>query len=164
MYRNMKCFRVMAVLAALLLIVSAVSLTACKKKETEGEKPVTYESVAGKCYVFSGMSADDEEYDEDLLKEMFDIDDLSEYLAIKFGEDDKALLHAMTYGDEPVECVWSEEDGKVDIDMGQLGEMTLSMGQDGVLSTVMIEDDDEEFLIKLVKTDDVPEVLSEAKE
>ena len=137
-------------------------MTACAKS-TGIEDKTEYESVSGKCYVFAGMSSEDEEFDEALLKEMFRIQDLSEYLTIMFEEDGTAKVAFMLYGDKAVEGKWTEKNGQINIDLGKLDNMNLSMDEDGVLSTVYAEDDDE-FFITLQKTDDIPDSVAEGAE
>ena len=148
--------RLTALIAAVMLIAASVVMTACASKSAGEEDKKEYESVAGNCYVLAGMSSEDEEFDEDLIKEMFSIQDLSDYLTIYFGEDDKVKVAFMNYGDEPVEGTWTEENGVVRIDLGERDVMELNIDESGVLSTVYAEDDDE-FLITLQKTDEIPE-------
>lgn len=154
--------KITALLMAVMLLAVPFVMTACSES-TGTEDKVEYESVSGKCYVFAGMSCDDEEYDEDLLKEMFRIQDLSEYLTIMFEKDGTAKVAFMLYGDKAVKGEWTESNGIVRIDLGKLDGMDLEMDKDGMLTTVYAEDDDE-FLITLRKTDDIPETVAEGAE
>lgn len=154
--------KITALLVALMLLFVPFVMTACQES-TGTEDKTEYESVSGKCYVFAGMSADDEEYDEELLKEMFRIQDLSEYLTIKFEEDGTAKVAFLLYGDKAVLGKWTEKNGQINIDLGKLDNMNLTMDENGILSTVYAEDDDE-FLITLQKTEDIPDTVAEDAE
>ena len=109
---DMRFRRIMAIVMAAVLIITAAMLVSCKKSGSENggsdpaetteetdnkdnsgkSKPeeVDYDPahsfVAGKCYVLSGMSSEDEEFDEDLIKEMFDIKDITEYMKLYFDK------------------------------------------------------------------------------
>ena len=156
-----KAARIAAIL--IMIILAAAMITSCgNKKSSDGpapepEKAKPAEPVAEKCYVLAGMSSDEEEFDEELLKEMFSIDELSEYMAVYFDKEDKVYVSSLVYGKKPVEGNYTQDNEKVSVDLGKVDSMELTVGEDGIL-TGYIESDNE-FTITLVKTDDIPKPL-----
>ncbi len=172
--RKMKniSIKILAVLTALMLIAGAVLLVSCgksgsgsgsgtesgeKPESQEEEKKIEYEKVSGNCYVLAGMSSEDEEFDEDLIKDMFGIKDLSEYMTIYFREDGKAKMVFLKYGKKALDGEWEQKDGEVNVKFKDIDGMQFTMGESGVLSTVNVEEDDDEFLLTLSKTEEIPD-------
>lgn len=156
--------RLIAVLLiAVMTIASAAVLTSCKEAAGNDDSNFTQseESVAGKCYVLSGMSSDDGEYDEALIKEMFDIDELSEYMSMYFGKDGKVRISSILYGDDVLERSYTEKSNQITIDMEDLDDMAVTRESDGHLSTIYV-DEDEHFPLTFKETEDIPELLKDA--
>ena len=163
--------KITALIAIVMIIASAFLLAGCGQKAAEPgntepgtgnesqeeEKKIEYESVSGNCYVLMGMSSDEEEFDEDLLKEMFGIKDLSEYMTIYFGEDGKAKMVFLKYGKKAISGDWEQKDGEVNVNFSGIDEITFTMDESGILSAVNIEEDGDEFMLTLSKTEDIPD-------
>lgn len=148
---------VIALMAAMML-VSCSGSSEEKKKE---EKPAV--SVSGKCYVLAGMSSDEEEFDEDLLKDMLSVQEISEYLSVYFAEDGKAYVQSMLYGADVVEGTWKEDGSGVIVDLdGDLDDMSFEIQEDGTAVT-LLEEDEDEFMLTLQPTEDFPAKLAEKK-
>ena len=152
--------KVMALIMVVMLVVTAAALTACNKASGNDSTGQGGSSVAGKCYVLSGMSSEDGPYDEETIKEMFDIDDISEYMAVYFGKDGKARLSSLLYKDEILENDYKENGDNITIDMEDLDDMSFTVNEDGTLSTIYV-DDDNDFPLTMTETDKFPELLKE---
>lgn len=152
--------KVMALIMVVMLVVTAAALTACNKASGNDSTGQGGSSVAGKCYVLSGMSSEDGPYDEETIKEMFDIDDISEYMAVYFGKDGKARLSSLLYKDEVLENNYKENGDNITIDMEDLDDMSFTVNEDGTLSTIYV-DDDNDFPLTMTETDKFPELLKE---
>ena len=152
--------KVMALIMVVMLVVTAAALTACNKASGNDSTGQGGSSVAGKCYVLSGMSSEDGPYDEETIKEMFDIDDISEYMAVYFGKDGKARLSSLLYKDEVLENDYKENGDNITIDMEELDDMSFTVNEDGTLSTIYV-DDDNDFPLTMTETDKFPELLKE---
>lgn len=152
--------KVMALIMVVMLVVTAAALTACNKASGNDSTGQGGSSVAGKCYVLSGMSSEDGPYDEETIKEMFDIDDISEYMAVYFGRDGKARLSSLLYKDEVLENDYKENGDNITIDMEDLDDMSFTVNEDGTLSTIYV-DDDNDFPLTMTETDKFPELLKE---
>ena len=163
--------KILAVLTAVMLVAGAALLVSCGKSGSgsgsgaEGEKPesqeeekkIEYEKVSGNCYVLAGMSSEDEEFDADLIKDMFGIKDLSEYMTIYFREDGKAKMVFLKYGKKALDGEWEQKDGEVNVKFKDIEDMQFTMDESGVLSTINVEEDDDEFLLTLSKTEEIPD-------
>ena len=152
--------KVMALIMVVMLVVTAAALTACNKASGNDSTGQGGSSVAGKCYVLSGMSSEDGPYDEETIKEMFDIDDISEYMAVYFGKDGKARLSSLLYKDEILENDYKENGDNITTDMEDLDDMSFTVNEDGTLSTIYV-DDDNDFPLTMTETDKFPELLKE---
>lgn len=163
--------KILAVLTAVILVAGAALLVSCGKSGSgsgsgaEGDKPesqeeekkIEYEKVSGNCYVLAGMSSEDEEFDEDLIKDMFGIKGLSEYMTIYFREDGKAKMVFLKYGKKALDGEWEQKDGEVNVKFKEIEDMQFTMDENGVLSTINVEEDDDEFLLTLSKTEEIPD-------
>ncbi|MBQ3281769.1 MAG: hypothetical protein IJH41_05135 [Eubacterium sp.] len=153
-------------LALAVMITSAVlMLAACGSGGSSsggGQEQYNTETakVTGKCYVFTGMSYEGEEYEEDLLKEIFDINDLAEYMTVYFEKGGAAYVSSLLYDDDVKKGQWGEDpsDGvtvlQIEDDLYEI-----EVKDDGTLQTYSIEEDGEEYLITLREPEEVPEVL-----
>ena len=174
---DMRYRRVFAVLMAVLMLVSSAAvLSACGKSGGDGgngsgssssgnsSKKKDYDTekayVAGKVFVLTGMSYDDEEYDKELIKDMFDIRDLGLYMSVYFEKGGTAYVKSLLYGKDVVEGQWGEKDGvtllQVEDDL-----YDIKVNDDGSISTLTNEEDGEGFLITLHEPEEVPEYLKE---
>lgn len=147
-----------------LIIMSAALMTSCKESASGNDDEhfaKDKNSVAGRCYVLSGMSSEEGEYDEALIKEMFDIEELSEYMSIYFGRDGKARISSLLYGDDVLEGEYTEKGNQITVDMGKLDDMAITRESDGQLKTVYV-DDDGYFPLTFKETEDIPELLKDA--
>ena len=155
----------------ILMLAMSLAMTGCGKaaqtengqgepaEEAEKAKP----SVADTCYILIGMSADGEEYNEEMVKDLFGVKEVSEYISVYFAADGRAFVKSMLYGEEVIEGTWKQVGGRVSVDLGDLDWLDFDMTDDGALQTVMDSDDDE-FLLTLNKTEDFPEGLAEKKD
>ena len=175
---DMRYRKVFAVLMAVLMLVSsAVMLSACGKSGDNGgsgsgnsssgnssSKKKDYDTekayVAGKVFVLTGMSYEDEEYDKELIKDMFDIRDLGLYMSVYFEKGGTAYVKSLLYGKDVAEGQWGEKDGvtllQVEDDL-----YDIKVNDDGSISTLTNEEDGEGFLITLREPEEVPEYLKE---
>ena len=126
------------------------------KKDYDTEKAY----VAGKVFVLDGMSSEDEDFDKELIKEMFDIRDLGLYMSVYFEKGGTAYVKSLLYGDDVVKGDWGNKDGvtllQVEDDLYEIEE-----NDDGTISTTTNEEDGEGFLITLREPEEVPEYLKE---
>ena len=166
---------------AAVMIMAAAMLVSCKKsgsdnggsdpaetaeetknKDNSKTEEVDYDPahsfVAGKCYVLSGMSSEDEEFDEDLIKEMFDIKDITEYMKLYFDKTGKVYMSSLLYKDVQ-EGDFSVEEGYVlmvvDEDMYKIKDEG-----NGVISTDREEEDGEVFALTFREVKDAPKELA----
>lgn len=152
-------------LAALVLLVAMTfTLAACGGAESEEEhepKNTTKESkLCGKCYVMTGMKSQDEEYDTDMIKFMFDIDDPAEYMSVYFKDDGTAYVYSLLYKKEVKKMKWIELDGVAYLEFDD-NELEFKQEDDGTITTVKTEEDGDEFTLTLNEAEEVPEVLAD---
>ena len=152
--------KVMTLIMAIMLVAAALTLSACNKASGTENGGKTESLVAGKCYVLTEMSSEDGPYDEKTVEEMFDIKDISEYMSVYFGKDGKARLSSVLYKDDVLVNDYSEKGETVTIDMDELEDMTFTVHDDGTLSTVYVDDEDD-FPLTMTETDEFPELLKE---
>ena len=181
---DMRFKRIMAIVMAAVMIITAAMLVSCKKSgsdnggsdpaETAEEadnrddsgnsKPeeVDYDPahsfVAGKCYVLSGMRSEDEEFDEELIKEMFDISDVSEYMKLYFDKTGKVYMSSLLYKNVQ-EGDFTVEEGYVlmvvDEDMYEIRDEG-----NGIISTDREEEDGEVFGLTFREVKEAPKELA----
>ena len=178
---DMRFKRIMAIIMAAVMIMAAAMLVSCKKsgRDNGGSDPAdateetdnkdgsgnnkaeeidydpAHSFVAGKCYVLSGMSSEDEEYDEDLIKEMFDIKDITEYMKLYFDKTGKAYMSSLLYS-RVQKGDFTVEEGYVlmviDEDMYEIKDEG-----NGVISTERVEEDGEVYALTFREVKEVPE-------
>ena len=164
----------------ILIIAMAMTFTACNKsggtggnggsgETTEDSKPLQkgeYHTedayVRGKCFVLAGMSSEDEEFDEDLIKEMFDIDDVAKYMGIYFEKSGKAYVSSLLY-DDVEEGKWAERDEITELEVDE-DYFEFKKESSGMISTVKVEEDGEEFYLTFREADKVPDELAKYME
>ena len=177
---DMRFKRIMAIIMAAVMIMAAAMLVSCKKsgsdnggsdpadatEETDNKdgsgnnkaEEIDYDPahsfVAGKCYVLSGMSSEDEEYDEDLIKEMFDIKDITEYMKLYFDKTGKAYMSSLLYS-RVQKGDFTVEEGYVlmviDEDMYEIKDEG-----NGVISTERVEEDGEVYALTFREVKEAP--------
>ena len=178
---DMRFKRIMAIVMAAVMIMAAAMLVSCKKsgsdnggsdpaeateetdnKDNSKKEEVDYDPahsfVAGKCYVLSGMSSEDEEFDEDLIKEMFDISDVSEYMKLYFDKTGKVYMSSLLYKNVQ-EGDFTVEEGYVlmvvDEDMYEIRDEG-----NGIISTDREEEDGEVFGLTFREVKEAPKELA----
>lgn len=153
--------RIAILVMAVLIAVTAAACGGAESEEEHEPKNTTAESdLVGKCYVMTGMASQDETYDEDMIKFMFDIDDPAEYMSVYFEPDGTAYVYSLLYKKEVKKMKWIELDGVAYLEFDE-DELELKKEDDGSLTTVKTEEDGDEFTITLSEVDKVPEVLKD---
>ena len=181
---DMRSKRILALIMTAVMILSAAMLVSCRKsgddngdskpaeaaednKDSNSGKDKEKEEIdydpahaflAGKCYVLSGMKADDEVYDEELIKEMFDIDDITEYMKLYFDKTGKAYMSSLLYK-KVQKGTFSVEEGYVlmviDDDMYEIREVN-----SGTITTDKVEEDGDVFTLTFREVKKAPEELA----
>lgn len=182
---DMRFKRIMALIMVAVMVIGAAMLVSCKKSDngsggtepsetSEGtgtqddsgngqKEEIDYDPahsfVAGKCYVLSGMSSEDEEFDEDTIKEIFDISDITEYMKLYFDKTGKAYMSSLLYK-KVQEGDFSVEEGYVlmviDEDMYEIKDEG-----NGVISTEKVEEDGEVFALTFREAKETPKEFAE---
>ncbi len=115
--------------------------------------------VAGKCYVFSKMSGEGEEFDDELIKDMFDIKDVTDYMMIYFKKGGNAYVKSVLYGKDVQEGKWGEDkDGFTLLQVGDDG-YVFKKHKNGTITTLTEEEDGDEFLITFREAKKTPKAL-----
>ena len=164
METDMRYERVIAVILACVMVTSCILLSACGKSGGNGSNAgKDYDTekayVAGKCFVLSGMSSEDEDFDDELIKEMFDIDDLGQYMTIYFEKGGAAYVWSLLYGDKVQKGKWGEKDGVTLMEV-QEELYEIEVADDGTISTTSVEEDGEGFLLTFEEPEEVPDVMA----
>ncbi len=116
--------------------------------------------VAGKIFVLEGLSSEDEDFDKELIKDMYNTRDITRVMSIYFEKGGAAYVSSLMYGGEVITGGWGEKDGEI---LMQLGEelFEIEKADDGSISTTMNEEDGEEFMLTLIEAEEPPEALAE---
>jgi hypothetical protein len=116
--------------------------------------------VAGKCYVLTGMSSEDEEFDEELLEEIYDIKDVASIMSIYFKKGGDAYVSSLFYGKDVVKGSWGEKNGVTKLQVeDDVYDVKVSKDKSSI-STTMFQEDDGEFLLTLKEAKDAPKALA----
>ncbi len=161
------------ILIALLVCSAALMLSSCRKSDggnggggnggssgTSTEEGKIYKTedafVAGKCYELTGLKAQDEEYDDDMIKFMYDMDKVADYMHIYFDKSGKAFVLSVIYGKDVVKAIWSyDKDGillQADADVFEIED-----AGNGTITTVQNDEDGDIYTLTLKETDDIPD-------